>query len=75
MIKELDSVVLKHDIRKYGLKKGDIGDNKLDILSDIAHGNLNKLITKCSMNLVVQLETKLLMIYLPFRNHCAVDTS
>ncbi|CAG1022345.1 hypothetical protein DOJK_01616 [Patescibacteria group bacterium] len=25
MIKELDSVVLKHDIGKYGLKKGDIG--------------------------------------------------
>ncbi|MFH1702978.1 MAG: DUF4926 domain-containing protein [Nitrospirota bacterium] len=25
MIKELDSVVLTHDIEKYGLKKGDIG--------------------------------------------------
>ena len=25
MIKELDSVVLKHDIEKYDLKKGDIG--------------------------------------------------
>ena len=25
MIKELDNVVLKHDINKYGLKNGDIG--------------------------------------------------
>ena len=25
MIKELDSVVLKHDIEKYGLEKGDVG--------------------------------------------------
>jgi hypothetical protein len=25
MIKELDSVVLTHDIEEYGLKKGDIG--------------------------------------------------
>jgi len=25
MIKELDNVVLKHDIEKYGLKSGDIG--------------------------------------------------
>ena len=59
MIRELDSVVLRHDIDKYGLKQGDIGTvvhcygdgNAFEVEFVTAEGRTIAVITLASSNI------------------------